>query len=91
MIIQQNRYRIAGSTSNSPLTSKLLRQHGVINSEASGLREHAITNLNFSAHAHDRILKVTCSLADSAGLENINANHVPEAIQYRTLDRSLLT
>ncbi len=40
--IQQNRYRSAGITSNSTLTSKLLRQHCVIDSEASGLLEHAI-------------------------------------------------
>ena len=89
--IQQNRYRSAGITSNSALTSKLLRQHCVIDSEASGLLEHAMTHLNFSARAHDRILKVARTLADLAALDNITANHVLEAIQYRTLDRTLLT
>ncbi len=89
--IQQNRYRSAGITSNSVLTSKFLRQHCGIDSEASGLLEHAITNLNFSARAHDRILKVARTLVDLAGLENIAANHLLEAIQYRTLDRTLLT
>ena len=89
--IQQNRYRSVGITSNSALTSKLLRQHCVIDSEASGMLEHAMTNLNFSARAHDRILKVARTLADLAGLDNITANHVLEAIQYRTLDRTLLT
>ena len=89
--IQQNRYRADGITSNSALTSRLLRRHCVIDSEASGLLEHAMTNLNFSARAHDRILKVARSLADLAALDNITANHVLEAIQYRTLDRTLLT
>ena len=50
-----------------------------------------MTNLNFRAHAHDRILKVARTLAGLAGLDNITANHVLEAIQYRTLDRTLLT
>jgi magnesium chelatase family protein len=89
--LQQDRYRSAGLTSNSALSPRLLRQHCVIDSEASGLLEHAMTNLNFSARAHDRILKVARTLADLAAVDNITADHVLEAIQYRTLDRTLLT
>lgn len=89
--IQQERYRDQGITSNSALTSRLLRQHCVIDSEASGLLEHAMNDLNFSARAHDRVLKVARTLADLEGVANITANHVLEGIQYRTLDRTLLT
>ncbi len=89
--LQQDRYRSAGLTSNSALSPRLLRQHCVIDSEASGLLEHAMTNLNFSARAHDRILKVARTLADLAAVDDITADHVLEAIQYRTLDRTLLT
>ncbi len=89
--VQQDRYRSAGITSNSALTTKLLRQHCGIDSEASGLLEHAMGTLNFSARAHDRILKVARTLADLEGTERITASHVLEAIQYRSLDRTLFT
>ncbi|MES2708640.1 MAG: YifB family Mg chelatase-like AAA ATPase [Verrucomicrobiota bacterium] len=88
---QQERYRSVGLTSNSALTPRLMRQHCAIDSEASGLLENAMNNLNFSARAHDRILKVARTLADLAAVETITADHVLEAIQYRTLDRTLLT
>jgi magnesium chelatase family protein len=48
-----------------------------------------MTNMNFSARAHDRILKVARTLADLEASEKVLANHVLEAINYRTLDRAM--
>jgi magnesium chelatase family protein len=47
----------------------------------------AMTDLNFSARAYDRVVKVARTIADMAGQEAIGVHHVTEAIQYRSLDR----
>ena len=77
-------------TCNAAMPSKVMRQHCQIDATASGYLEHAMTELNFSARAHDRILKVARTLADLAGVVDIAPEHVLEAIQYRSLDRKLL-
>ena len=53
------------------------------------LLKMAMTELNFSARAYDRIVKVARTIADLAGAGNISSEHISEAIQYRSLDRQL--
>jgi len=71
------------------MTSKQLKTHCQIDEESRELLRTAMHELNLSARAHDRILKVARTIADLEGAPDINATHLSEAIQYRTLDRNL--
>ena len=77
-------------TSNSAMTPRLMKAHCQISAGSQSLLERAMDELNFSARAHDRILKVARTLADLDGKESIEEHHLLEAINYRTLDRNLL-
>ena len=88
--LQQERF--AGSSKvrcNARMSSQLLKRFCPLDSSAGGMMEMAMNELNFSARAYDRILKVARTIADLAESENILGEHVGEAIQYRTLDRNL--
>jgi magnesium chelatase family protein len=60
-----------------------------LGAEAAGYLGHAMGEMNFSARAHDRILKVARTHADLEALEKISPNDVLQAISYRSLDRNL--
>jgi magnesium chelatase family protein len=88
--IQQERFRKSSNTTNSGMGSRQVRLHCQLDAESNRYLEHAMEEMNFSARAHDRILKVARTLADLAGSDNIRANDILEAIQYRALDRKLM-
>lgn len=88
--IQRERYKNErGIHTNSMMTPRLIRKHCQLDAESAGYLEHAMLQMNFSARAHDRILKVARTLADLVGEERIQPDHILEAINYRTLDRAM--
>lgn len=85
--IQQERYCKYGIYSNSELTPTLIDKHCKLDSNCKKLLQNAFEKLGLSARAHSRILKVARTIADLDGTENIETNHLAEAIGYRSLDR----
>jgi magnesium chelatase family protein len=86
--IQDERYKNEkGIYCNAQMSSKLLREICVLNPIGTKLLKTAIEKLNLSARAYDRILKVSRTIADLSGSEEIKPEYLAEAIQYRSLDR----
>ena len=73
---------------NARMTGRQARRWCAVPADAAKLLALAVTRLGLSARGHDRVLKVARTIADLAGEEDIAAEHVSEAIQYRGLDRS---
>jgi magnesium chelatase family protein len=74
---------------NAQMSSKDLKAFVPLDADSESLLRMALTELNLSARAYDRILKVSRTIADLAGAEKVDATHLSEAIQYRTLDRQV--
>jgi magnesium chelatase family protein len=86
--IQEVRFRdVDGVYCNAQMSSKLQRKFAVPDKSGTELLRNAMKRLNLSARAYDRILKVSRTIADLEGSEQICSHHIAEAINYRNLDR----
>ena len=86
--------RFAGKahvTCNARMGSRELKTYCALDEATMELLKLAMADLNLSARAYDRILKVARTIADLVGAEKIASEHISEAIQYRSLDRQLWT
>lgn len=86
--IQTERFKgIQGVHCNAQMSSALLRKYAQPDEKGLERLRDAMTRLNMSARAYDRILKVARTIADLAGSAEVKSHHIGEAINYRNLDR----
>jgi len=86
--IQEQRFKEnEGVHANAQISSKTIKEICQIDAVGTQLLKTAMDKLGLSARAYDRILKVSRTIADLEGSENIKSEHLAEAIQYRSLDR----
>jgi magnesium chelatase family protein len=88
--IQLARFAASGEHifSNAQMGSKQIRSYCELIADCERLLERAMSQQGLSARAHDRILKLSRTVADLEGVPAIESKHIAEAIQYRTLDRT---
>jgi len=89
--IQLKRLSDEGVFSNSAMEPSHIRKFCDLDADSERLLERAMLKQGLSARAHDRILKVSRTIADLEGAKNIEATHISEAINYRSLDRNYWT
>jgi magnesium chelatase family protein len=88
--IQRQRFaKSRKTTCNARMSHAHLKEHCRLDDRSNELFKNAMHDLNFSARAYDRILKVTRTIADLAGKETISPDHLLEALSYRNLDRNV--
>ncbi|MDR0421409.1 MAG: YifB family Mg chelatase-like AAA ATPase [Proteiniphilum sp.] len=87
--IQQRRFaNVKGIFCNAQMNGKMLRQYVTLDPYGLKLLQAAMEKFNLSARAYDRILKVSRTIADLSGSEQVQRPHLAEAISYRNLDRA---
>jgi len=85
---QRDRFSGDGRLTNGRMARAHLKTHCRLDGEGESLLAQAVRELGLSARAHDKILKVARTIADIDASAPIRPDHLAEAIQYRSLDRS---
>jgi magnesium chelatase family protein len=87
--IQMTRFQGTSTRYNAHMGSRVLRQACKLNNECQELLKASVNELGLSARAHDKILRVSRTIADLEQSPNIELPHIHEAINYRMLDRQM--
>ncbi len=86
--IQKKRFRGAPTLLNGKMAPRQIRTHCQLDESAEQLLKTAMEDMGLSARAHDKILRISRTIADLDQSDSITAVHLSEAINYRTLDRT---
>ncbi|MBZ0272692.1 ATP-binding protein [bacterium] len=86
--IQIERFAGTRARCNAAMSVTQIRRYCRIDADGHRIMEAVMERLGLSARAHDRILKVSRTIADLDGVPDIRATHIAEAVQYRGLDRT---
>ena len=92
LVARERQLRRFGSDTpmtNARMSSKVLRQVCKLDAAGETILKQAMTELGLSARAHDKLLRISRTIADLTGVDDIHADHLCEAVHYRRLDRKL--
>jgi magnesium chelatase family protein len=87
--VQHKRFAGSKVSCNARMGSRHLKEFCALDEATMEMLKLAMAEMNLSARAYDRILKVSRTIADLAGAESLTSDHVGEAVQFRSLDRQL--
>ncbi len=88
---QAKRFENTTTLTNAQMSSRQLRQYCALGKVENELMRIAVTEMGLSARAHDKILRVSRTIADLEEVDTIQPHHVQEAINYRMLDRDIFS
>jgi magnesium chelatase family protein len=80
---QHERTAAQGVRTNAELTAQMMASHCRVDSNGLRILAGAVQRLGLSARGYDRVRKVSRTVADLAGSQNIEADHIAEALQFR--------
>ena len=86
--LQKGRFAGSGAAANGYMSHRQIKEFCAMDNEGKELLKKAIDELGLSARTYDKILKVARTIADPAGSEQVQTEHLAEAIQYRSLDKN---
>ena len=81
--IQKERFKNDGILTNSQMTPKLIRKYCILDEKSQTILKAATAKFDLSGRSYDRVLKLSRTIADLAGSENIQSIHIAQALQYR--------